>query len=279
MRIRHEWSDGTVPSTLGIFPLSDYEQGREEQVRRGETVSIADVRADPRTAHPHILDAYEPYHVRALMVLPMIRNGRFEAILFLHSSTPRQWTADEIQLAEQARTRIWDAVIREQAESRLKESERQFASIFELTPTIPWVVDADGNPVMLGASYSRLTGLTADAVANDGWAEAVHPDDRDEAVREIVGCRASGEPMDVRYRMRQVDGTYRWVRVQGAPRATRKGESSSGWATSPTSTSRWKRNWRCAAPRPRRGRPLLCWTRCWRRPPMRSGQSTAGGGT
>lgn len=218
MTIRHEWSDGTVPSTLGTFPLADFEQGKEEQVRRGETVSIPDVRDDPRTAHPHILEAYAPYCVRAVLVLPMIRNGRFEAILFLHNSTPRQWTADEIRLAEQARTRIWDAVIREQAEARLRESERQFASIFELTPTIPWVVDADGNPVMLGASYSRLTGLTAEAVANDGWAETVHAEDRDEAVRVIVGCRASGEPMDVRYRMRQADGAYRWVRVQGAPR-------------------------------------------------------------
>lgn len=218
IRVRHEWSDGSVPSVIGTWRMPDFGRAKETQIRSGQTVAVDDITQDVRTNDPHTLASYAPYAVRAVLNMPMIRNGQFEAVLFLHHPEPRRWTMADIQLAELARSRIWDAVMREQAEARLRESESRFASIFELTPTIPWVVDPDGQPLMLGASYADKTGLRPEEVANDGWAETVHPDDRDEALRSIVGCRKTGEPMDVRYRMRQADGAYRWVRVQGAPR-------------------------------------------------------------
>lgn len=222
MTIRHEWSDGTVRSVLGTWPLADYEKDKEAQVRRGECVTIPDILEDPRTNHPHILEAYEPYKVRAVMVLPMIRNGRFEAMLFLHSSTPRNWTADEIQLAEQARTRIWDAVIREQAEARLRESEKRLSSIFRLTPTKPWVSDPDGTPELLDDDWMALTGYPSGPGGPDAWIDALHPDDQEPVRTYLKACWTSGDPVDVRYRFK-VDGQWRWFRAQGAPARDEQG--------------------------------------------------------
>ena len=218
LSIRHSWTDGSVPSGIGTHLMADFEGGRREAILNGLTGVYPDIETNPATNDPRTLAAFAPFEVRAILSLPMVRLGQLEAVLMLHDRSPRNWTASEVQLAEMARTRIWDAVIRERAETRLRESESRFASIFELTPTIPWVVDPDGAPLMMGATYTEKTGLRPEDVANDGWAQTVHPDDREEALRTIVGCRKTGEPMDVRYRMRQADGSYRWVRVQGAPR-------------------------------------------------------------
>src|SRR5262249_35998813 len=50
-----------------------------------------------------------------------------------------------------------------------------------------------------------------------GWAEAIHPDDRERLVEEWQSCLASGTPVDTEARIRRFDSSYRWFLIRANP--------------------------------------------------------------
>jgi PAS domain S-box-containing protein len=52
----------------------------------------------------------------------------------------------------------------------------------------------------------------------NGWAEAVHPDDRARCTRTYVEAFDARREFTIEYRMRRHDGEYRWVLDKGVPR-------------------------------------------------------------
>ena len=48
-----------------------------------------------------------------------------------------------------------------------------------------------------------------ESVEEIGFA-AVHPDDREAYLKKWLNCLATGEPCEQTYRLRRVDGEYRW---------------------------------------------------------------------
>jgi diguanylate cyclase (GGDEF)-like protein/PAS domain S-box-containing protein len=116
---------------------------------------------------------------------------------------------------------IHDQVLAEEA---LRESEENYRYTLELSPQIPWTADPDGNVLELGPRWYALMDMTAEESFGQGWATALHPDDID-PTREMWDCALrSGEPVDVRYRLRLKDGSYRWFRARAAARKTETGK-------------------------------------------------------
>jgi len=87
----------------------------------GRTFSVADIAADPRTAHS-AAQILEVARAAAAVHVPLMRGGRIGAVLFVHSLTPRAWTEAEIRLAEEVAARTWEAVERVRAEQALREA-------------------------------------------------------------------------------------------------------------------------------------------------------------
>src|SRR5215475_5423532 len=59
--------------------------------------------------------------------------------------------------------------------------------------------------------------MTAEQAQGWGWAEAIHPDDREKLVEEWQSCLASGTPVDTEARIRRFDAAYRWFLIRGNP--------------------------------------------------------------
>ena len=57
--IGHDWNDGRMASVAGMRRLDDYGPRIIAELRRGATLAIADVRADPRTSAPEIAAAFD----------------------------------------------------------------------------------------------------------------------------------------------------------------------------------------------------------------------------
>ena len=62
----------------------------------------------------------------------------------------------------------------------------------------------------------------ADALG-DGWADAVHPDDRARCLETYLTTFERREPCEVEYRLRRADGVFRWMLDRGMPRADANG--------------------------------------------------------
>lgn len=104
-------SDWTAPGAATLageaLPLDSFGHGIIEALRSGETLRLDELSADPRAApHP---EGYASISVRSMIGVPLVRDGRFNAILFLHEPEPRSWSDHDVAPAEAVVARTWDA--------------------------------------------------------------------------------------------------------------------------------------------------------------------------
>ena len=109
------YSDG-VPSLIGMFPVEAFGRDNIAALRAGRTAVYADVRLEPLTQDAD----FAAIETRAAMAVPLVREGRLRAALYVNHKDAREWTADEIALVEQVGT--WDALQRSWAEAQLREA-------------------------------------------------------------------------------------------------------------------------------------------------------------
>ena len=65
------------------------------------------------------------------------------------------------------------------AEEELRESEARFRSMADSVPALIWLSDLDGRRTYFNKTWLEFTGRTAEQQFGYGWADSVHPDDRD----------------------------------------------------------------------------------------------------
>ncbi len=108
-------------------------------------------------------------------------------------------------------------------EAALRESEERFRVLTQAIPSITWESDADGVGTFMSKRWFSYTGMSAAELANDGWINALHPDDRETASRKWAEAVASRQPFDSRHRLRGADGSYRWFLARALPRFDAEG--------------------------------------------------------
>ncbi|MES2498499.1 MAG: PAS domain-containing protein [Pseudomonadota bacterium] len=110
------------------------------------------------------------------------------------------------------------SIEREAALDRMKESEELYRFTVELNSLIPWTADPTGLVLNAGAEWFATTGFTLAETLGDGWSHALHPEDQMAVLPRWHALAKAGEELDIDYRLRQVDGTYRWCKARAAPR-------------------------------------------------------------
>jgi PAS domain S-box-containing protein len=113
---------------------------------------------------------------------------------------------------------------RKRAEEALKKSERNLAAIINTIPTTAWTARPDGYCDFLNQGWLDYTGMTEEQAQGWGWAEAIHPDDREKLVGEWQSCLAAGIPVDTEARLRRFDGSHRWFLIRGNPLKDESGD-------------------------------------------------------
>ncbi len=106
-----------VSSLVGTFPVAAFGAGNIADLRAGRTTVYADVTLDPRTRDAD----FAAIETRAAMAVPLVRNGKLLAGLYVNHKEARAWLEDEVSLVEQVAERTWDALQRAAAEQKLRE--------------------------------------------------------------------------------------------------------------------------------------------------------------
>jgi two-component system, cell cycle sensor histidine kinase and response regulator CckA len=132
----------------------------------------------------------------------------------LHESLVRDGSGQpqcSIALAE-------DITERRQAEAALQESERRFRSMADTAPVMIWVSGPDKLCTFFNQGWLMFTGCTMDQALGNGWAEKIHPDDREGCRSNYFSSFDSRRRFQTECRLQRADGEYRWVLATGAPR-------------------------------------------------------------
>lgn len=215
--IGSEWRrDASVPSLLGADgKLSQLPEAAIAYLRGGQVLAIPDVDNLTRGSSADDASLGHRLGVKAVVTVPLVRDGRLRAMLYVHEPEVREWRNSEAAIARDVAERSWAAVERAESEQRLRESEDHYRHTVELNPQVTWTALPDGQLNRVAKRWEDWTGTPG---TGDSWAGGIHPDDLERTFAVWANCVATGEPYDIEHRIKMLDGSYRWVRSRAFPR-------------------------------------------------------------
>jgi len=207
------YADG-VELLAGAFPLDSFGPGTIARHHRGESVVCDDVVAEAK----HALAIWAAIDTRAFVSVPLVRDGRFTASLYVNHRMPHRWSNEEVALIEEVAARTWAAVERARAETAQRGSEARMRFALKAGRLGAWDLDlATGE---LTTSETCRANFGRDPEAPFTYAELrneVHPDDKERMVAAVEHSVASGEDYDIDYRAITPEGEVRWVQIRARP--------------------------------------------------------------
>jgi PAS domain S-box-containing protein len=110
------------------------------------------------------------------------------------------------------------------AQRALRESEQRFRSLVESSAQAIWEARPDGLVIKDSPSWREFTGQHIEQFLGEGWADAVHPDDRQNTLAAWKAALDSGQMLETEYRLQRPNGTYCWTAARAAPIRGPEGE-------------------------------------------------------
>jgi PAS domain S-box-containing protein len=112
---------------------------------------------------------------------------------------------------------VQDITKRKQAEEALREEERRYQTLAEISPVGIFRSDAQGQTTYVNPRWCQITGLSATDALGDGWLRAVHPQDREQIAQGWREAVQAPHSSTADYRFLHPDGTVVWVIGQAVP--------------------------------------------------------------
>jgi GAF domain-containing protein len=178
--IHRDYLRGGANSIAGSFAVEDWPLMGEAFVS-GEPLVISDVATTPLVSTEERASV-EARDIRALIVVSLVKQGRFVAALVVAQAEPRAWTDGEVALVGEVAERTWAAVERARAEELMRRSEEKYRGIFDSIDegfvVAELLFDEEAKPFDLlvleaNASFDRMM-RTTDAVGKR--AKEIFPD-------------------------------------------------------------------------------------------------------
>jgi PAS domain S-box-containing protein len=119
---------------------------------------------------------------------------------------------------------VSDITAHKQMAAALHESEERHRHMETTRDRAPWIMDAEGNSLQVSSDWVTTSTVHKGRLRNLGWLEALHTDDLEQTMKTMKAALKSGRPIDIEYRVQDVDGNWRWMRSRGSPRFGPSGE-------------------------------------------------------
>jgi len=226
--VEREWSRGAISNEGRAYRLYDFLPTMMAELKKGNPIFVEDIRNDPRADNPQVQAAYSTINARSALAVPLLKDQKLTAILYMHSAEPRAWSADDLTLAEDVAERTWTAVEKARAEIGLRETDARFRLIAESLPALVWILNPKTELIYTNERWVKYSGLPPEEALGHSWMSAIHPDDMARMHQELVPVVTHHTPYMTEARYRSHEGVYRWHLIQGAPIHTPSGEFK-GW--------------------------------------------------
>jgi PAS domain S-box-containing protein len=99
----------------------------------------------------------------------------------------------------------------------LRESESRFRTLAECVPVVVWMTDESNRCTYLSPYWREFTGRDPQHDLEFSWADALHPDDRDGVIHQLVEASQTGQEVRGEYRIKRGDREYGWLSYRGVP--------------------------------------------------------------
>jgi PAS domain S-box-containing protein len=206
----------SVPSIVGRWPASSFGPQCLEQLRAGKPFVSNDT-YNPSELSPEHRPIHDALHIRAVVCVPLLKQGKLTAAMAVHQATPRRWTPQEIALTSVVVARCWEALERARVSRTLRESEARYRAIIEHSPECVKLMSSEGTLLHMNPAGLRMIGAEdAASVIGRSAYDLVIPEDR-ERFREFNErvCRGAGGNLE--FRIDTLAGRRRTMETTSVP--------------------------------------------------------------
>ncbi len=110
----------------------------------------------------------------------------------------------------------------EVAEKAIQLTESRYHTLTNLVPVGIFMTQADGKTTFVNPKWCEISGLSQEEALNDGWLNAVHPEDRKKLKKGWYDDASERKNSDAEYRFLRKDGSITWVLGQAIPEYNEK---------------------------------------------------------
>ena len=105
----------------------------------------------------------------------------------------------------------------EYAKQKQVSAERRFRELLDASPVMVWMSGTDAMCTFFNRSWLEFRGRALEKELGNGWAEGLHPDDRDLCLETYLKAFTARAPFRVHYRVQVAGGEFRWIENSGSP--------------------------------------------------------------
>lgn len=109
-------------------------------------------------------------------------------------------------------------------EAQLSASELRFRTVLESTPSGIFQTDVQGRCIYINESYQKIAGIQLEDALGEGWANSIHPDDKDTVFSKWEDSVRERKKFEMEYRMVVSGDEVIWVYAQSMEEINELGE-------------------------------------------------------
>ncbi|HTH50964.1 MAG TPA: PAS domain S-box protein, partial [Pyrinomonadaceae bacterium] len=220
--VHKDYTDG-VESVTGEHRISDYSSETSADMAAGKTVVNHDSKTDPRTSERYS-DVYEPVGERSYVAVPLMRDGKWVASLWISCDRPHDWAKGDVRLLEMIAERAWLAVEKARNEQAMRQSEERFSRFMQHLPGLAWIKDVDGRYVFANDAAFGAFGRSADDLYGHTDKEVFPPATAEVFIQNDSRVLQQREGIQDIEPLEHPDGTLRHSVVNKFPILNERGE-------------------------------------------------------
>jgi two-component sensor histidine kinase len=173
LTITDEWTATGVASVGRTMPVEDLGETVARHVAEGRALKVTDTMQDQRLRDSR--DTMRRLGVGAAIAVPWTIAGRTAAVLFVHSSQPRNWSDFEIDTVEEVLERIMGWAEREQVAERertmMREIDHRAKNVLAVVQSVVRLTSADDVATVREKIGDRVRALarTHDLLSSRRW--------------------------------------------------------------------------------------------------------------
>jgi PAS domain S-box-containing protein len=98
-----------------------------------------------------------------------------------------------------------------------RQSQEHFRHMADAAPVMMWMSATDGSCNFFNKLWLGFRGRSMEQELGNGWAEGVHPEDRDRCLQTYLNALEARREFQMEYRLLRADGAWRWILDNGVP--------------------------------------------------------------
>ena len=151
-------ADDRPPALGKTIPLAE-NRPLQHLLNGGTPLAVSDAQNDPRLAPIH--DLMRQRGTMSLLVVPLVIDGETVGGLGLDSIESREFSAQEVSLAQS----VSDQISRALAWGRLAQTQRQLSTVIEQVAESVIITDTEGSMLYVNPAFERMSGYSRSEVA------------------------------------------------------------------------------------------------------------------